>query len=158
MTYSSSSTLRLASSSALSTPSMGRSTGFSKMSWSSSVIGSDLVIQDIEGAVILIIVQAAEEIERRTGCKFVRITPGEKQDGRCVLGRALQVVQHVVRSDVGVDLAHAGQEYHVVRGCLDRGTDFRDQVCMGVEHPLKQLLELGLVGLTLHLEDLIKDV
>src|SRR6056297_2137741 len=108
MTYSSSSTPRLASSSALMTPSIGRSTGFSKMSWRSCVIKSDLIIQDIEGAVILVVVQAAKEIERRAGCKFVSVAPGEKQDGRGVLGRALQVVQHVVRSDVGVDLAHAG--------------------------------------------------
>src|SRR6056297_457696 len=132
MTYSSSSTPRLASSSALMTPSMGRSTGFSKMSWSSSAIVSDLVIQDVEGAVVLVVMQATEEIERSACREFMRVATWKEQDCRSVFGCALQVVQYVVRPDIRVDLTHAGQEDHVVRACLDRGADFGDQVRMRV--------------------------
>src|SRR6056297_3064934 len=99
MTYSSSSMRRLASSSALITPSIGRSTGLAKMFLREVVIRSDLVVQNVKSTVIFVVMQQPEEIEgspRRCG---VSVAAGKEQDCWLVFGGALEVVEHIVRAD-----------------------------------------------------------
>ena len=46
------------------------------------VIGSDLVVQNVESTVILVVMQQPEEIKGPSGCRGVRIAAREEQDGR----------------------------------------------------------------------------
>ena len=62
-------------------------------------------MKDVECPIILVVMQPSEEVQRCASLQGVRIATGEKHDGRLVLRCALQVIQHVVRTYIGEDLA-----------------------------------------------------
>src|SRR3989338_5251661 len=118
---------------------------------------SNLVVQDIESTVIFVVMKPPEEVERGARRQGMGIAAGEEQHGRLVFGGALQVVQHVVRANVGVNLAHPRQENHVVWGGFDCLADFWDQVGLRVQNGLQKFADLVFSRVGLDVEDLVQN-
>src|SRR5690606_31751984 len=112
---------------------------------------------DVEGPVVLVIVQASEQIQRRAGYLRLGIQARKEHDSGLFFGCALQVVQHVVGTNVGEDFTNTRQKQDVegVRGQLL--CNGRHQVAFRVQYPLQQLLELVLTDGRLYFQYLFPD-
>ena len=55
--------------------------------------------------------KSSKQIQRGAGFPGVGVSTGEKHHGRFFFGGALQVVQHIMRANIGKHLANARQEH-----------------------------------------------
>ena len=79
----------------------------------------------------------------------------EEQHGGLVFGGALQVVQDVVRSDIGEDFADAAQKQHVVVAAAQTLGDGGDQVVLNAQYVLQQLQQVVFVHFGFHAQDVV---
>ena len=100
--------------------------------------------------------EQAEQFQRRSCRQRVRVFSRKKHDGRAVFRCALQIVEHVVRPQVGVNLAYARQEDHVVRGFFNAPRNLWNEVRLRVQYALQQLFELRLFRFGFNLKNLLE--
>ena len=67
------------------------------------------------------------------------ILTGEEHNCGLVLGSALQIVEYVVRADIGEHFTDTGKKQHVVISLSNTLANGRDQVLLDVEYSLQKL-------------------
>jgi len=82
----------------------------------------------------------------------------KKHNGRLVLGRALQVVQDSMRTNIWKHFTNSGKKQYI-KGRLGHFLgDGRDKVCLGIKNTLEKLFELFFIHRFFCLNNSIPDV